>query len=503
MASALVRAAIVLCSASVGVACGSPARPSGRSPFTVTTEPAASLDAVPPVVRLHVGGIGPASSALLLVRGELSSYFASRLRQGELPSTLADRRVEAIAWNGAEPDDAVLAPSVALVPGETYALAALGAGPIATFVVALEAAPIAERIWPPRHTFHAGTRSVFCTPSSALLGEGTVRLDPLELTAMAILGTDGAGNSSDRCVHLDAVLPVPIGVAIPPPAIGETPMDPSPLALDPTESSNVPLGCSSGEVVFGPGCGVVLDDRVTVRSADSPLLWSLQLGDRTSLEPMAPGGRFVLAGLSPSSDVVVAGTATALGGEENPFLARFRTGNPRPHAVINEVLANPLGPEPAQEWVELVNDGASPIDLGGFVLSDSGGDVVLPKGLLKPGGFALVVGSGFEASGGQDPPPAPGTVLLRVPRVGSAGLSNSGEALRLTSDAGQLLSRFPAIAAARPGVSAVRRNPSSPDEDKEAFFSSPDGGSTPGRGNGSDASGASDASDAPNASNAP
>lgn len=453
----------------------------------MTTEPEASLDSVPPVVRLHVAGIGPSSGALLLVRGELSSYYSLRLRQGDLPSTLTDRRVEAIAWNGAEPDDAVLAPSVPLLPGETYVLAALGAGPIATFVVALEAAPVAERIWPPRHTFHAGTRSVFCTPSSALLGEGTVRLDPLELTATATLGTDGAGNSSDRCVHLDAVLPVPIGVAIPPPAIGETPMDPAPLALNPTESTDAPLGCSSGEVQFGPGCAVVLDDRITVRSADSPLLWSLQLGDRTSLEPMPAGGRFVLAGLSPSSDVAVAGTATALGGQENPFLARVRTGKPRPHVVINEVLANPLGPEPAQEWVELENDGADPVDVAGFVLSDSGGDAVLPPGVLEPGAFALVVGSGFEPFDGQDPPPAPGTVLLRVARVGSAGLSNSGETLRLTSATGQVLSRFPAVAAPRPGVSAVRRSPSSPDEDEAAFFSSPDGAATPGFGNGTEA----------------
>lgn len=480
MACAHVRAAVILYLACTAVACGAPSRPSGRSPFTVTTEPGASLDSVPPVVRLHVAGVGPGSAALLLVQGELSSYYSSRLRQGDLPSTLAERRVEAIAWNGAEPEDAVLAPSVPLVPGETYALAALGVGALATFVVAVDTAPVAERIWPPRRTFHAGIRSVFCTPSSTQLGVGTVRLDPLELTATATLGTDGAGNSSDRCVHLDAVLPVPIGVAIPPPAIGDTPMDPAPLALDPIESGGAPLRCAPAEVVFGSGCALVVDDRVTVRSADTPLLWSLQLGDRTSFEPMPADGRFVLTGLVPSSDVTVAGTATDLGGQESPFVARFRTAKPRPHVVINEVLANPLGPEPAEEWVELENDGADAIDLTGFVLSDSGGDTVLPRALLEPGGFALVVGNGFEAAGGQDPPPAPGTVLLRVPRVGSAGLSNSGEALRLSSATGQPLSRFPAIAAPKPGVSTVRRSPSAPDEDEGAFFSSPDGSSSPG-----------------------
>ena len=31
-----------------------------------------------------------------------------------------------------------------------------------------------------------------------------------------------------------------------------------------------------------------------------------------------------------------------------------------PHVVINEVLANPVGGEPAQEWVELYNDGRAP-----------------------------------------------------------------------------------------------------------------------------------------------
>jgi hypothetical protein len=468
------------------VACGPPSRPSPpsyNSPFTVTTEPSAPLDSVPPVVRLHVAGIGSASAALLLVHGELSSYYASRLRQGEVPSTLVDRRVDAIAWNGAGGEDAVLAPSVPLVSGETYALAALGAGPLTTLVVALDAARVAERIWPPRGTFHAGSRSVFCALSSALLGEGAVRLDPLDLDATATLGTDGTGSSSDRCVHLDAVLPVPMGVAVPPPALGDTAMDPAPLALDPTSSAPQAPQCSSGEVSIGPGCAVVLDDRAVVRSADAPLLWSLHVGDRTRLEPVLANGRFVLTGLLPLSDVTVDGTVTDLAGHEDPFAARLRTGSSRPHLVINEVLANPLGPEPAQEWVELTNDGTDSVNLTGFVLSDSGGNTVLPRASLEPGGFALVVGEGFELSDGRDPPPAPGTMLLRVPRVGSAGLSNSGEALRLSSASGQLLSRFPAVPAPKPGISVVRRAPSAADDDQQAFFPSPDGSATPGWGN--------------------
>src|SRR5690606_40695464 len=40
--------------------------------------------------------------------------------------------------------------------------------------------------------------------------------------------------------------------------------------------------------------------------------------------------------------------------------------------VLNEVLANPSGPEPQQEWVEILNAGNVAASLSGYRLKDSG-----------------------------------------------------------------------------------------------------------------------------------
>ena len=61
------------------------------------------------------------------------------------------------------------------------------------------------------------------------------------------------------------------------------------------------------------------------------------------------------------------------------------TQAPMPHLVINEVLANPIGPEPHQEWVELYNDGAVAAELADFALCDIGGEAWLPEAVLEPG----------------------------------------------------------------------------------------------------------------------
>ena len=66
---------------------------------------------------------------------------------------------------------------------------------------------------------------------------------------------------------------------------------------------------------------------------------------------------------------------------------------------------------------------------------DSTGATALPAETLPKGAFALVVREDYVADSLDDLPPAPGTLLLRVPRLGN-GLSNSGEALRLEAPGG-------------------------------------------------------------------
>ncbi len=103
-----------------------------------------------------------------------------------------------------------------------------------------------------------------------------------------------------------------------------------------------------------------------------------------------------------------------------------------PPLAITEVLANPAGPEPQQEYVELRNLGDADVALEGLRLADSKGGDDLPPETLAAGAYALVVTSTYDPAAGPDPPPRPGTLLVRVDtRLGSDGLSNGGEAVQL------------------------------------------------------------------------
>lgn len=113
--------------------------------------------------------------------------------------------------------------------------------------------------------------------------------------------------------------------------------------------------------------------------------------------------------------------------------------------AITEVHANPAGPEPAQEFVELRNLGAQAVSLGGLGIADAKGMDALPEASLAPGAYALVVPSGFDPASAKDTAPLTGTTLVRVDsRLGSDGLSNGGEAIRLLSSGGAVISSYSA-----------------------------------------------------------
>ncbi|PIE05713.1 MAG: hypothetical protein CSA75_03340 [Sorangium cellulosum] len=154
----------------------------------------------------------------------------------------------------------------------------------------------------------------------------------------------------------------------------------------------------------------------------------------------------------------------------------------REHVVINEVMANPAGPEPAQEWVELFNDGVQSVSLGQWQLEDAGGQVLLPEVTLAPGTFALIVGETYDAESWVDTAPAPETLLIRVDRVGSSGLSNGGEPLRLRNSLGETVSSVPSISSKEQGWSIARVVPDALDSLYASFAFGQEGGS-PGKTN--------------------
>lgn len=118
-----------------------------------------------------------------------------------------------------------------------------------------------------------------------------------------------------------------------------------------------------------------------------------------------------------------------------------------PPLGLTEVLANPRGSEPAQEFVELADlrTGGAAQAWSGLWLADlpveaaqlawaageAPGDP-LPAFTTRPGERVLVVASGYDPGDGADPPPAAGTTLVRLDgSIAAGGLKNAGEPLVL------------------------------------------------------------------------
>jgi hypothetical protein len=116
---------------------------------------------------------------------------------------------------------------------------------------------------------------------------------------------------------------------------------------------------------------------------------------------------------------------------------------PVPRLSITEVMANPAGSETTQEFVEIYNAGSEALALGGLQIQDKTGSDPLPEATLQPGAFALVVAEKYDPAASGDVPPRPDALLLRVPgRIGSDGLSNTGEVVRLLTASGEVISQY-------------------------------------------------------------
>lgn len=158
-------------------------------------------------------------------------------------------------------------------------------------------------------------------------------------------------------------------------------------------------------------------------------------------------------------------------------------GSGGPSVSITEVLADPFGAEPSQEFVEIVNIGESPVDISGFMVDDNddnNGDII-PEGTVLDGGqIALLVATAFSSNGGEDPAPSNGTLLVRLDgSIGSNGLKNGdAEQVALYDTAGNLVSRYDgSVGPPKEGVSASRLFAELPDACPGGFAADPAGAS--------------------------
>lgn len=451
----------------------------GPMDAALSFDPPADASAVPEVVHIRVelpSGVSQDPTDTWLFDGELSKYYVDRIRRDDLPHTLLARQVPALVWSEPAQNEIVVAPSVPLTPGHTYSLASPELGWFAMLSVQKGAsAPLLTRVWPPPEAGSGARRAVFCSDASAPRAGGRVELEPAHVAARLVPGVDDAGALRGSCLALSALGPLPDGAAlVAPPRYRHAALDPTPLRAGRAPAAGAAPTCDADETRFGPACALVLDDRLVVRPPAAPALWIVTHAAVATLHTVNTGERFVIRGLRPDSVEPVRLSVTDLSGRERDFRLTVRTEAALPHVVINEVMANPLGPEPEQEWVELVNDGTAAVELAGFQLSDGAGVSTLGAARLEPGAFALVVRDDFVADDGEDVKPASGTLLLRVPEIGKNGLSNAGELLTLSDPNGNVVSRFPALSASKGGISMARRHPWSLDDDARAFGASAD-----------------------------
>ncbi|HVR73097.1 MAG TPA: CotH kinase family protein [Planctomycetota bacterium] len=135
-------------------------------------------------------------------------------------------------------------------------------------------------------------------------------------------------------------------------------------------------------------------------------------------------------------------------------------GSGEPAAVINEIHYHPASRDPRDEWIEIHNPGALPIDIGGWKL-DGGVQLVFPaRTEIAPGGY-LVAGADQERLRET-------LGSSRVTGNWTGSLKNSGDEIRLLDREGKEMDAvayndrgpFPVLADGL-GHSLERRNPRS------------------------------------------
>lgn len=247
-------------------------------------------------------------------------------------------------------------------------------------------------------------------------------------------------------------------------AVGEEARDPTGASIGPWAASFgtgdgpdlvapglLPPTCALDELALPEGCLLADDATVTLRIlADEPVRATLALAGLEA-RVLAPRGEATLGlgGLPAGVELDGLLRLVDLAGNEEARALTLSTLASLDRLAITEVRADPQGPEPEQEYVEVLNYGDVPLDLASIALSDRPdrlGDVVERPLTLAPGQRALLVADRFDPEEPSDDPVPPGIPLVRVgASLASGGLTNAGEPLFLRDGAGRRLSAAPSV----------------------------------------------------------
>jgi hypothetical protein len=454
-------------------------------PPPATEEPEAASPTVRVVSLLETGGSGAAlrvrgvfGNAPLprLFSGALSDYHLARADEEVLPKTLEQRRVP--IWVGQDAEGPLAVALDWLAPGQEYSLV-FAPGEVQSVVV--EPTPVAWlRLWP---NGSASTAALFC-PSTESAGEG------LETAARLSDGSDAGWETVTAlpgCRLLAVSAEVSANGGVSPARLGQGWVAPTLFSNSAKDWPEPTVQCADGEERLGIGCALVMDDRIIVRAPsfgtpDENGLW-LFSGSVSGALRLGDGERAVLSGFAPKSAHELTLRILNRDGREWVAEASVHTAENQPHIVINEVLANPLGPEPAEEWVELFNDGQHEGELLGWELRDGGGSVELPEVTIAPGEYVVLTTEQQGDNSGWDVPFASQAEVVRLPVLAKGGLANSGEPLILSTSNGRDISRFPPVSSSAQGVSIARCSPDAVDDAGSSFGSHAAPGASPGAAN--------------------
>jgi hypothetical protein len=244
------------------------------------------------------------------------------------------------------------------------------------------------------------------------------------------------------------------------------------------------LPCALDELALPDlGCALTLDQRISLRLAlDEAALVTLEGPERLGAIAVAEEIALSISGLAPNANVPLLLTLRDLAGNARKLPFTLRTREPLASVAIDEVRADPVGREPQQEYVELLNFGDQPIELKGFTLTDDAHErgVTLDQSFqLAPGERALVVGPGFDPNDTSD-----GLLPKGVRRVSAAqplSLRNTGVSLFLRDALGHRVSSAPALAPARAGACIARRSDDMRTGEPQSFAADPAQTCSPGR----------------------
>ena len=482
-----------------GTACGD-GMVDSRDELDLTLVPSTDDGAAPSILHIHARAptaLDP--DRLWLIDGDVGSGHLRQLAADDPSLALRDRFVPATSY--ALDDGVAIAPSGTLDPGARYTVAAGGAhGPVIASPIDItddNPWPTAARLFPPDGRGAGRAFAIWCGGGPLVASPPAVADNAEATSAQGVLGDPTRGahctrvdvESAAGMVHASpptAVDPASASAAPPEAASPEAASTEPTALLEPTAMSDdaalpplVALPCSEGQLRVGPGCATVYDDRMLLAVPETPLLWSLSDGAGLDFVAAAFGGTLVAHPLIPSSTMQLVVTTIDVAASAGESSIIVHTSAPTSHVVINEVLANAIGPEPEQEWIELYNDGLAPADLDGWQLKDIGGIATLPPATLAPGAYALLVNEAYDEGGQYDPPPPGDAQIIRLHKLGKNGLSNEGEPLALLRPDGSTVTSFPAIPKPKAGRSVLRRSPKSTIHTPDAFVLSEQDASTP------------------------